>query len=173
MNSSDKTTIFLVEDNNVLTMALKADIETTFANIPITIHSFETGEACMEKFKIKKPQIVILDYHLNSKFPDAADGVRVLDWIKKEDKGTNVIMLSSDDHIEIAVKSFKHGASDYVVKTETKFKKINYSLSNIFKILEAKKEAAKYKRMAYALITGVVILIAIGIILQIFHPGLL
>ena len=95
----------------------------------------------MEKFKEKKPKVVILDYNLSCEYPNAADGLKVLDWIKKENSETNVIMLTSDDHIDIAVKSFKHGASDYVVKTETKFKKINYSLSNLFKMMEAKSEA--------------------------------
>lgn len=151
MKKSNPTSIFIIEDNKLFTLALKADIENTFKNMHIKIHSFETGETCMEKFNDIKPEIIIIDYHLNGRYTDAADGIKVLDWIKKENCDTNVIMLSADDNLDIALKSFKHGASDYVVKTETKFRKINYSLSNIFKIIAAKNEAKKYKLMLNAL----------------------
>ncbi len=167
MNTKKQISIFIVEDNKVFTMALKADIETSFANKHIEIHSFETGEACMKKFKEENPQVVILDYHLNSKYPDAADGIKILDWIKKENTETNVIMLTINDNIDIASKSFKHGASDYVVKTETQFMKINYSLSNLFKMMNAKSDAKRYKNVIklfmyfIALQVGIVIAILI------------
>ncbi|OFY19958.1 MAG: hypothetical protein A2W98_13310 [Bacteroidetes bacterium GWF2_33_38] len=140
--------IFIVEDNNVFTAAMKSNINSNFEEMQIKVYSFETGEACMNKFKIVKPQIVILDYHLDSKQPDAADGIEVLDWIKKENSETNVILLTSNDNLDIAIKSIKHGASDYVVKTETKFLKINYSLSNLFKLMKSKNEIKKYKNIA-------------------------
>lgn len=125
------------------------------------------------KFKELKPQIVLLDYNLNSKFPDAADGIKVMDWMKKADKNINVIMLTSEDNIDIALKSFHHGASDYVVKTETQFRKINYSLLNLFKMIESKKEAKKFKSMAYALSLFIAILIGSVITIQLLEPTLL
>lgn len=173
MNTKNQINIFIVEDNNVFTLALKADIETVFSNKDIKIHTFETGETCMQRFKNEQPQIVILDYNLNSKYPDAANGIHVLDWIKKENAETNVIMLTSEDHIAIALKAFKHGASDYVVKTETKFKKINYSLFNIFKMMEAKNEARRYKSMAIGLSMCIMLLIGGIIAIQVIDPLLL
>jgi DNA-binding NtrC family response regulator len=173
MNPKKQINIFIVEDNRIFAMALKADIETAFANMPITIHSFETGENCMKKFGEIKPQVMILDYNLNSKIPAAADGMQILDWVKKQNAETNVIMLSADDHIEIALKSFKHGACDYVVKSETKFSKINYSLFNLFKMLQAKAEAKRYKRLLNILFISVALFIGGLISLQIFSPQLL
>jgi DNA-binding NtrC family response regulator len=173
MSKENQINIFLVEDNKVFTLALKADIETAFKSRPIKVTSFETGETCMEQFKKEKAQIVILDYHLNSKYPDAADGMRVLDWIKKEDPDINVVMLTGEDDIEVASKSFKHGASDYVVKTETKFRKINYSLSNLFKIIEAKQETKKYKRMMIAVFAWIGVLIITIAVIKALNPSLL
>jgi DNA-binding NarL/FixJ family response regulator len=173
MNKNKKTNIFIVEDNKLFSLALKSDIETAFKKESIQINEFETGEACMSKFKEVKPQIVILDYHLNSKVPNAADGIEILDMIKKESPSTNVIILTSDDHLDIALKSFHHGASDYVVKTETKFRKINYSLANLFNVLEAKSEARKYKKflIAFFIFVG---LLAIGIVaIRVLEPSLL
>ena len=173
MNKKNQINIFIVEDNKVFTLALKTDIENAFPNFPIKIQSFETGEECMKIFKDEKPQIVILDYHLNSNFPNAADGIKVLDWIKKENSETNVIMLTSEDKIEIAIKSFHHGASDYVVKTETKFRKVNYSLFMLIKMMDAKKEAKRLKRTLNILLLFIVFFIGGFIAIQIFDPSIL
>jgi len=173
MNNRDQINIFIVEDNKVFTMALQSDIENTFKDKYIKTHAFETGEICMQKFNEVKPEIVILDYNLNSKYPDAADGIKVLDWIKKEHCKTNVIMLTSEDNIDTALKAFKHGASDYIVKTETKFKKINYSLFNLFKMMEAKSEAKRYKYLAVGLSMCITMLIGGILAVQIFDSTLL
>lgn len=173
MNKNNELNIFIVEDNKVFTAALKADIETSFTNIPIKVQSFETGETCMMKFKEEKPHVVIIDYHLNSKYPDAADGIKVLDWIKNENPETNVIILTGDDSCEIALKSFKHGASDYVVKTETKFRKINYSLLNLFKMMEAKNDARRNKNLTIGICVCFVLLIGGIIAIEFFQPSLL
>lgn len=173
MNTDKPINIFIVDDNKVFSLALKADIETTFTKTPIKIHSFETGEKCMEKFMKVVPELVILDYQLNSKYPEAADGIKVLDWIKKANHKTDVIMLTSDDHIDIALRSFHHGASDYVVKTETKFRKINYSLLNLFRTFEARSEARTYKRILTALSLFIALLVGGITAIRIFAPSLL
>ena len=145
MKTQNPINIYIVEDNNVFALSLKAYIKTAYTNQLIQISLFETGEACMIKFKEEKPLVVILDYHLNSLHPEAVDGIEVLDLIKKESPDTNVVILTSDDNIDIAIKSFKHGACDYVIKSETQFMQINYSLLNIFKIIKEKSEIVKYK----------------------------
>lgn len=162
MNIKKQIKIFIIDDNKVFSYALKAEIETAFIKRHITIFTFETGELCMKKFKEEKPQIVILDYYLNNKYPNAMDGVKVLDFIKKENSETDVIMLTINDHIDIALKSFHHGASDYIVKTETKFRKINYSLLNLFQIMEVKSNAIMYKRIVFAIIFCMALVLGAG-----------
>jgi len=162
--------IFIVDDNKVFALALKADIENTFKDMFIKIYSFETGEKCMNRFMQVMPELVILDYYLNTTYPEAVDGIEVLDWIKRENSETNVIMLTSDDNIDIALKSLKHGASDYIVKTETQFRKINYSLLNFFNIWKAKADARKYRRIVIALFLFIIIMIGGVILMQVFIP---
>lgn len=171
--SKNQPNVFIIEDNNVFRMALKADIENTFTEKNIKIHLFETGEACKEQFKKVQPEVVILDYNLNSKIPNAINGIKVLGWIKKSNPETSVIMLTSEDDIDIALKSFHHGASDYVVKSETKFKKINYSLLNIFNTISAKSEAKKYRAMAIILSLSITLLIGGIVTIQYLEPNLL
>ena len=173
MKTKNPINIFIVEDNEVFTLALKANIETSFTNQPVNLQLYETGEACIQKLKEEKPQVVILDYHLNSKFPEAVDGIKVLDWIKKANIETYVIMLTRDDNIDIALQSFKHGASDYIVKTDTQFRKIIFSLFNLYRMIEAKSDAKRYKYMAIGLSLFIALLVGIIITIQIFNPSLL
>lgn len=154
MNIKKNITIFIVEENKPFTLALKADIENTFSKIPIQMYSFETTQMCKEKFKEVIPEIVITAYHIDSKQPDIDNGILLLDWIKKENNETFVVLLTGDDDINIALKAFHHGASDYVLKTETKFRKLNYSILNILKIIEAKDEARKNKNLVTLLVTS-------------------
>jgi DNA-binding NarL/FixJ family response regulator len=173
MDTGKLINLFIVDDNKVFSMALKSDIETEFPKMKIKIHLFETGEKCMEHYVQVIPELVILDYHLNSKYPDAADGIKVLDWIKKKDINTDVIMLTSEDKIDIAIKSFLHGASDYVVKSETQFKKINYSLYNLFKIAKAKNDLKSYKRITMIILSVISLVIAGAIVTQFYDFSLL
>ncbi len=169
MKIKNEINIFIVDDNKIFSLALKGDIENTFLDMHVIIHLFETGEKCMEKFIEIRPQVVILDYNLSKKYPEAADGIKVLDWIKKENKETNVIMLTNDDNIDIALKSFHQGASDYIVKSETQFKKINYSLLNLFKMMEANNYATKYKHRFVGILLCLALLVGAVIAVQVFN----
>lgn len=143
--------IFIVDDNQLFASTLKVAIENMFDNLPIHVSTFETGEKCIEKLAENIPDLVILDYQLNSLSPSALDGLQVLDKIKLNNNSTNVIMLTSNDHIDIALKSFHSGASDYVVKTENQFIKIKDSILNIFKKneLEFQKEENHKLQLAF------------------------
>lgn len=161
--------IFIIEDNEVFRVALRSDIETVFSKKSIKVHSFETGESAMENFKTMKPKIVILDYNLNSKVSKAANGIKVMNLIKKEDPETNVIMLTSEDSLAIATTAFKQGASDYVVKTETQFAKINFSLSNILNKIDATNDAKRSKILTMVLFFGISFVVAATIAITYGH----
>lgn len=170
MEKKYKHHLFIVEDNLLFNMALKADIETTFAKLSVKVHAFGNGEECMKEFRKIQPQVVITDYRLNSKRNDAVDGIKVLDWVKSENPQTSVIVLTSEDDVEIALKSFHHGAADYVVKTETKFNKINYSLFNLFRMIDSRNEAKRYKNLSIGLIISISVMIGVIATIQILEP---
>ncbi|OFX25658.1 MAG: hypothetical protein A2033_12440 [Bacteroidetes bacterium GWA2_31_9] len=157
--------IFIVDDNKTYLLALKSSIETAFLNTQITIHSFETGEACMNKLNIINPKIVILDYLLNSKISEAANGLKIMEWILKECPETNIILLTNEDNIEVAIKSFKYGAYDYIVKNESQFMKINNSLMKLFNIMRANSEVNRFKNvnrtLLYFLVIQIIAIIAV------------
>jgi DNA-binding NtrC family response regulator len=173
MKNKATVDLFIVEDNAVLSKALQADLEITFAAKPLRIHLFENGVACMEQFAKIKPPIVILDYHLDSKSPDALNGIKILDLMKRENDDVEVVMLTSEDNIAVAIKSFQHGASDFILKSETQYKKINNALYNLLKMRDMKSEAKQYKGLAIGLFVSIAVIIGGMIIIEIFAPTLL
>ena len=118
----DKTLkkIFVVDDDEMLSMALEDYLERKTNH---EVHLFNTGEECLEHLE-EQPDIIILDYNLNSVKKDAANGLVILEAIKKLNDSVQVVMLSSQDASWIVVQTVKMGAAEYVVKDENAFEKI-------------------------------------------------
>ncbi len=57
---------------------------------------------------------------------------------------TPVIMLSSQDKIEVAINCMHHRASDYVVKSETSFIRLQQIIKNIFRYQKVEKQLSWY-----------------------------
>ena len=87
------------------------------------IQSFPTGEACLQHLD-DQPDIVILDYYLNSKEKDAANGIDILKEIKRRNKALPVIMLSSQKSYGTASQTVMYGAMHYVIKGQDAFEEI-------------------------------------------------
>ena len=112
--------IFVVDDDEMLSMALEDYIAR---KTKPEVFLFNTGEECLEHLE-EQPDIIILDYNLNSVKKDAADGLIILEAIKKVDDHVKVVMLSSQEASWIVVQTKKMGAEQYVVKDENAFEKI-------------------------------------------------
>ena len=71
----------------------------------------ENGEAAFEIFQRVKPQIVLTDI----KMP-GMDGIELLQKIKLENPDTEVIMITGHGDMDLAIRSLKHDATDFVTK---------------------------------------------------------
>jgi DNA-binding NarL/FixJ family response regulator len=127
MAESKKTIIFLVDDDVLFLKNLEIQFKQS---TDFVIHTFPTGEICLENLSLK-PSIIILDYNLSGIDKFAMNGIDTLDKIKEINPGIAVIMLSSQDKIEIAVDCMHHKAIDYVVKSETAFVRLQKTISSI------------------------------------------
>lgn len=112
--------IFIVDDDTMLTEALKDYLTRKTLN---EVHIFNTGEECL-KHLTENPEFIILDYYLNSIQKDAANGMEILQVIRKHYPDIHVIMLSSQERYAIALQTIQKGAEQYVVKDENAFGKI-------------------------------------------------
>jgi DNA-binding NtrC family response regulator len=136
----NKTKLFLVDDDALFLKSLEIEF---MANGEFEIETFVSGELCIANLA-KKPDIIILDYHLDGINPEAINGLETLIQIKEKHKDIPVIILSSQDKIEVAVNCMNHNAFDYVVKSETAFVRLRKALDSLFHLQKIQKELNWY-----------------------------
>lgn len=140
MDNKNKIKLFLVDDDAVFLKLLAIEF---LEHADFNVETFATGELCIENLS-KNPDIVILDYHLDGVDKNAMHGMATLDKIKEYNTNIPVIMLSSQDKIEVAIDCMHHKAFDYVVKSETAFVRLQLIISKILHQQKIEKELSWY-----------------------------
>lgn len=140
MKNGDLIKIFLVDDDVVILKSLEIEF---LEHANFIIQTFTSGEACIYNIA-SQPDIVILDYHLDGIDKNAMNGIQTLDKIKAFNPDIQVVMLSSQDKIEVAVNCMHHDAFDYVVKSETAFVRLQKVITTIFSYQKMKKQLTWY-----------------------------
>lgn len=138
--NTKRVKIFLVDDDALFLKSLEIEFLESGS---FEIETFATGELCIAALSAA-PDIIILDYHLDGLNKNAMHGISTLDKIKEFNPAIQVIMLSSQDKIEVAIECMHHQAFDYVVKSETAFLRIRKNLNTIFQINKMTKELNWY-----------------------------
>ena len=154
--------IFLVDDEPIQNEMLKDHIS---AHYQYKLKTYENGEDAIRDMNLN-PSIVVLDFHLNSHLPNAQNGVEVLKKIKELSPHTQVIMLSGQDKLDVAVESMKHGAYDYVIKGETAFSRMENILDNIIELHSLKHANNTYKKVIAFLCVAIGGIILLSIFLM-------
>ena len=138
--NKEKIKLCLVDDDAVYLKLLEIKF---LQNGDFNIETFATGELCMASLS-HSPDVIILDYLLNGIVKNAMNGIETLDKIKTFNPDIPVVMLSSQDKIDVAVNCMHHRAFDYVVKSETAFLRLQKIITTIFKYKKMEKELNWY-----------------------------
>lgn len=134
VNTPKKITVFLVDDDLFFLTALEHYLMEEVNSIKIK--TFSTGETALKQMNTN-PEIVVLDYQLNSDDPAAKNGVEILKRIKYLTPNTRVLMLSSRDGLDVVSNSIEFGAFDYMIKSTTVFVRIKNMILNIIDSIRA------------------------------------
>src|ERR1017187_9030546 len=140
MKNENKIKFFLVDDDALFLKSLEIEF---LEHADFTIETFATGELCIENLS-HNPDVIILDYHLDGIDKNAMNGMDTLDKIKIFNPDIAVVMLSSQDKIDVAVNCMHHRAFDYVVKSETAFVRLQKIITTIFRYKKMEKELNWY-----------------------------
>jgi DNA-binding NtrC family response regulator len=159
--ANDKRFIFLVDDEPIQNEMLKDYLDERFL---YEIKCFESGEDMLQNMNLN-PEIVVLDYHLSAHIPNAKNGVEILKTLKQQYPEVQVIMLSGQDKIDVAVDSMKYGAYDYVIKGETAFSRMENILNNVSELHKVKTINKAYKKTITLLTGAIVVIIALSLVL--------
>jgi DNA-binding NtrC family response regulator len=155
------TNLFIVDDDNLMAIALEQSLKNRFGTgIQVTI--FNNGESCLANVN-KETDIVILDYFLEGK-----NGLEILKSIKNANSNTEVIMLSGNEDIILAIETFRAGAIDYVLKGRGSWKKIiklvNHIITEPIRMIVREFGVSKY--MAVFFLTFITMGITVAFVLQ-------
>ena len=140
MINEKRNLFFLVDDDELFLKSMTIEFSENTKSDLIT---FGTGEECVKNLKLN-PDIIILDYYLNSVDKEAINGLETLDIIKSVNNQIPVIILSSQDRIEVAVNCMKHQAFDYIVKSETAFVRLQKAITTIVHYQRIEKALSWY-----------------------------
>ncbi len=140
MNDETKIKIFLVDDDALLLKSLEIEF---LQHGGFVVETYATGELCLQNLS-NHPDVIILDYHLNGIDRNAMNGMDALDKIKAFNQNIPVVMLSSQDKIDVAINCIHHKASDYVVKSETAFVRLQKIIADILNYKKIEKELVWY-----------------------------
>lgn len=140
MNPENKISLFLVDDDAVFLKLLEIEL---LQHADFAVTTFSTGEECLEQLS-QNPDVIILDYHLDGINKNAINGLETLDRIKAANADIPVVMLSSQDSIDVAINCMHHRALDYVVKSETAFLRLQKVITTLFSFKKMEKELSWY-----------------------------
>ncbi len=99
--------VFLLDDDELIISML----ERALRGDGYDVHAESDPDGALDRIRAFSPDVVLLDIKLPGR-----DGIDILGEIVGEGIPTQVVMLTSDDTAETAVKAMKNGAADYLTK---------------------------------------------------------
>jgi len=126
----EQVKIFVVEDNEWYNRLLVHHLNM---NPDFEVKSYLSGKELLNDLH-ESPDIITLDYRL----PDIK-GTQLLKKIKEYNESIEVIVISEQDDVQVAVDLLKEGAYDYLVKNEEIQTRLHNAVNRIRKSTALKK----------------------------------
>ncbi len=150
--------IFVVEDDRMYQNIIKYHLKSkNYDHFEI----YGTGEDCILNLN-KNPQIILLDYMLGE-----TNGLDVLKQIKEYSNDIQVILLTGNKELDIAISSMKQGAFDYVVKDSNTFKKLDDQIQGAIslnrEIVNRKIKKRRTRIIKWSIIAAIIISIGLAL----------
>lgn len=162
MYNNRQLQIALIDDDPQMREMLNDFFTGKYKNSEVSTYS--TGEDALIKISLE-PNLIVLDYHLDSADPSAMNGMQVLKKLKEKFPTVPVIFLSGQEKAEIAANTMKYGAYDYIVKNESAFHKLEIIFNNILGHVELKKNLGT-QRFFNTILVVLVVAMLIGIVVS-------
>ena len=138
MKTLRKTVIAHVDDDPIILDMIRLILSQ---NEKFELKSYNTGEEFLRSItSINKPDILIVDYFLNSKIPTAMSGKDLISIFRNRGDNIPIIVISSQKKLEVALDLIKLHVADYIEKTGEFTTKIMDSVEEIINIKGLKKE---------------------------------
>jgi two-component system, response regulator YesN len=130
--------VLIVEDEHFERRALKFLVNKYFSEKIEVVGEACNGEEGVDKALTLKPHIILMDISM-----PIMDGLQASERIKKEDKNTEIIILTAYNYFEYAKRGIKIGVSDYLSKPFSNEEFLNSINETIKKIEDRKTDSAE------------------------------
>lgn len=107
-----KGNILIVDDNKSALSALRLLLQFEFNNV----HTISNPNQIISEIKSRDYDVVLLDMNFSAGVNTGNEGLYWLGEIKNASPNTEVVMITAYGDVELAVKSLKRGATDFVLK---------------------------------------------------------
>jgi len=137
-------------DNLILLVDDEPDIRDvlgiTLLDMGYAVHTAENGVEALNLFRDKEPPVVLTDI----KMP-GMDGIELLRKIKIEKPETEVVMITGHGDMDLAIKSLKYDASDFITKP-INVDALEIALKRVEEKITTRKKLREYTESLEALV---------------------
>jgi len=113
METTQKINIFILNDNLEVAGKLRRYLKKRFGNL-LNISLFLNSRTCLNMMYGQVDMVVVDDY-LYERGSQGMSGVEVLKKIKDKSPETEVVILTSDESVGLAVEAIKSGVKGYII----------------------------------------------------------
>lgn len=164
MSNNKSLKVLVIEDNEQMSEMIKDHIAQKFSSAEISV--FNSGEEALNETKTS-PDVIILDFQLDSQNPKALNGIQILGKLKKQ-FNSPVIFMSAQEKPEVSANIIKYGAYDYVVKNRESFQRLEIIITNILNSGNQKQSSGSQKTIITVLV-GIITILAATIVVMMMN----
>ena len=132
--------ILVVDDNKSVLSALELLLQKLYTNV-VTLFNPNQITAITD---LKDYDVVLLDMNFSSGVNNGNEGFYWLRHIKEKAPDISVIMITAYGDVELAVKSLKEGATDFILKPWDN-KKLMGTLQSAYQLRQSRREVSDLK----------------------------
>lgn len=125
-----KHPVFIVDDDESYLSALGFRLMKDDHLHNYKVYCYSSGEECLHHLALE-PRVIILDYYLNPKDPDAMSGIELIRKIKMTYPQIPIVVLSSQQSISIALETLHEGVYTYLMKDKTALYKVEQIIHSL------------------------------------------
>ncbi len=119
--------IFIVDDDRFYLELMKFEL----GDIPnVEVITFNSAEKCIP-FLDEKPELILLDFNLDSENPNNMSGHDALDVFKKKVPSQKIVFISGEENTELLNVYDMFRSTEFIVKSEFSNKIIRQKVNNL------------------------------------------
>jgi two-component system response regulator AtoC len=127
MESIKPRKIFIVEEDDLFASKLKSYLIEKAGH---EVHVFNNCADCLAAIT-EKPEIVLLDNHLNNTQKDKETDMHLLDIIRRDYPEVHIIVLAKDEGYGTAMQTILHGAEQYIIKDDNTLEAVHAMIGEL------------------------------------------